>query len=123
MMPNSPGPVAVGSRSQSAGTSQTNASFTGLTCGSAYPVGVDAYDAAGNRSSLANMTVSTTACADTNAPTAPSNLIVGTRTASTIALSWAPSTDNAGVVGYGLYYNERYRNLRDVAVLAPHVYS
>jgi hypoxanthine phosphoribosyltransferase len=27
------------------------------------------------------------------------------------------------VVGYGLDFNERYRNLRDVAVLAPHVYS
>ena len=27
------------------------------------------------------------------------------------------------VVGYGLDYNEHYRNLRDVAVLAPHVYS
>ena len=27
------------------------------------------------------------------------------------------------VVGYGLDYAERYRNLRDVAVLAPHVYS
>lgn len=30
---------------------------------------------------------------------------------------------NDFVVGYGLDYNERYRNLRDVAVLAPHVYS
>ena len=27
------------------------------------------------------------------------------------------------VVGYGLDYDERFRNLRDVAVLAPHVYS
>jgi len=27
------------------------------------------------------------------------------------------------VVGYGLDYDERYRNLRDVAVLGPHVYS
>ena len=27
------------------------------------------------------------------------------------------------VVGYGLDVDERYRNLRDVAVLAPHVYS
>ncbi|MFM6974761.1 MAG: hypoxanthine phosphoribosyltransferase [Agromyces sp.] len=30
---------------------------------------------------------------------------------------------NKFVVGYGLDYAERYRNLRDVAVLAPHVYS
>lgn len=30
---------------------------------------------------------------------------------------------NEFVVGYGLDFDERYRNLRDVAVLAPHVYS
>ncbi|GEP46937.1 hypoxanthine phosphoribosyltransferase [Microbacterium saccharophilum] len=30
---------------------------------------------------------------------------------------------NEFVVGYGLDYAERFRNLRDVAVLAPHVYS
>jgi hypoxanthine phosphoribosyltransferase len=30
---------------------------------------------------------------------------------------------NAFVVGYGLDYNERYRNLRCVGTLAPHVYS
>lgn len=30
---------------------------------------------------------------------------------------------NDFVVGYGLDYAEEYRNLRDVAVLAPHVYS
>ena len=49
------------------------------------------------------MTVTTTACADTQAPTAPTNLVVGTRTATSIALSWSPSTDNVGVVSYGLY--------------------
>jgi hypoxanthine phosphoribosyltransferase len=27
------------------------------------------------------------------------------------------------VVGHGLDYNEQYRNLQDVAVLAPHVYG
>lgn len=30
---------------------------------------------------------------------------------------------NQFVVGYGLDYDERYRNLRSVGVLAPHVYS
>lgn len=30
---------------------------------------------------------------------------------------------NDFVIGYGLDYAERYRNLRDVAVLSPHVYS
>ncbi len=30
---------------------------------------------------------------------------------------------NEFVVGYGLDYNERYRNLRSIGTLAPHVYS
>ena len=30
---------------------------------------------------------------------------------------------NEFVVGYGLDHSERYRNLRDIAALAPHVYS
>ena len=30
---------------------------------------------------------------------------------------------NEFVIGYGLDYAESYRNMRDVAVLAPHVYE
>ena len=30
---------------------------------------------------------------------------------------------NEFVVGYGLDYDERYRNLRSIGTLAPHVYS
>jgi hypoxanthine phosphoribosyltransferase len=30
---------------------------------------------------------------------------------------------NSFVVGYGLDYNERYRNLRCIGTLAPHIYS
>src|SRR4029079_17971747 len=84
-------------------TSQTTGSFTGLTCGTGYPVAVDAFDAAGNSSTPANMTVTTSACADTQPPTAPGNVTVSTRTTTSISLTWAPSTDNTGVAGYGIY--------------------
>ena len=84
-------------------TPQTTASFSGLTCGTGYPVGVDAFDAAGNSSPPANMTVTTSACADTQPPAAPTNVTVSTRTTTSIALTWAAATDNVGVAGYGVY--------------------
>ena len=84
-------------------TGQTTASFTGLACGTAYQVGVDAYDSAGNRSARASLTVTTAACGDSQPPTTPSNAVVSSRTATSIALTWLPSTDNVGVVAYGLY--------------------
>jgi chitodextrinase len=37
---------------------------------------------------------------DTQAPSVPTGLAAGTRTTSSIALSWAASTDNVGVTGY-----------------------
>ena len=74
-----------------------------LSCGTAYTLGVDAVDAAGNRSTRADTTSTTSACGDTQAPTPVANIVVTARTASSIALSWSASTDNIGVTGYDLY--------------------
>ena len=43
-------------------TTSTNATVTGLVCGTAYTLGADAYDAAGNRSTRATVGVTTNAC-------------------------------------------------------------
>jgi chitodextrinase len=83
-------------------TPQTNATLTGLSCGNAYQVGVDANDAAGNSSPPASMAVTTSPCPDSQAPSAPTN-VTATRTTTSIALTWAPATDNVGVAGYGVY--------------------
>ena len=49
------------------------------------------------------MTGSTVRVADTQAPTAPTNVVAGSRTATSIASRWSASSDNVGVTGYGLY--------------------
>jgi acid phosphatase type 7 len=76
-----------------------------LSCATNYTFGVSAYDAAGNESPVTTVPASTSACGDTTAPTAPSNLAATGATATSIALSWSPSTDNVGVTGYGEYLN------------------
>ncbi|GAB6992003.1 fibronectin type III domain-containing protein [Paenibacillus pini] len=40
---------------------------------------------------------------DTQAPTAPSNLLASGTTASSITIGWSASTDNVGVTGYDVY--------------------
>src|SRR5205085_635668 len=40
---------------------------------------------------------------DTQAPTAPTGLVASGGTQSSMQLSWSASTDNVGVVGYGVY--------------------
>jgi chitodextrinase len=79
------------------------ATVSALACGTGYTLAVDAVDAAGNRSAKASVIGTTAACPDTQPPTAPANLVTTSRTATSIALSWSASTDNVGVVGYGLY--------------------
>lgn len=82
---------------------QPGSTASSLTCGTAYTFQVDAIDAAGNASTRASITGSTSACADAQAPTAPTNVVATSRTATSIALSWSASNDNVGVVGYGTY--------------------
>jgi chitodextrinase len=77
--------------------------LTGLSCGTSYSVAVDAYDAAGNRSSQATVTTSTVACPDNQPPTVPTAIAVGSRTTTSISITWTASTDNVGVVGYDLF--------------------
>lgn len=42
---------------------------------------------------------------DTQAPTAPTNLVANNPTSNTVSLSWTASTDNIGVAGYDIYVN------------------
>ena len=84
-------------------TSGTSFTVGGLTCGTSYTFSVDAYDAAGNRSAQTSLGAATGSCGDTIAPTAPSNLNATGATTTSVSFSWAASTDNVGVAGYGVY--------------------
>ncbi|WDT66903.1 endonuclease [Cloacibacterium sp. TD35] len=46
---------------------------------------------------------------DTEVPTNPSNLTIGTVTSNSIALSWTASTDNIGVSAYEIYMNSAFK--------------
>ncbi|AYN00113.1 endonuclease [Chryseobacterium sp. 3008163] len=46
---------------------------------------------------------------DTQAPTAPTNLVANNPTSNTVALSWTASTDNVGVAGYDIYANSVFK--------------
>jgi chitodextrinase len=91
-------------------TPNTNYAFAGLSCGTSYTLGVDAYDAAGNTSSQATVIASTRSCSgqpppDTEPPTTPTGLNVSGATTTAISLGWNASTDNVGVAGYDLFRN------------------
>lgn len=78
-----------------------------LRPGQQYSFRVAARDTLGHRSistdALTVVTPVTDTGPDTTPPSAPQNLTVGEVTASTAALSWSPSTDDVGVLGYNVY--------------------
>lgn len=85
-------------------TSKTIYCSKSLIPGKSYTYTVRAVDTSGNLSkSSSQLTVST--LKDTQAPTAPSGLIVTAVKNSSVHLSWTASTDNAKVVGYQIYCN------------------
>ena len=92
--------------SKSGQTAATSYPVSGLTCGTGYTLGVEAYDAAGNVSQRSTSNATTAACpGDTSAPTSPSGLTVTANGQTALSVSWSASTDNVGVAGYNVYSN------------------
>ena len=87
--------------------SPTARSYTlsALKCGTTYKVGVDAFDAARNRSGIASVLAATAPCVDATAPTAPASLHQSGWSQTGLAVEWSESSDNVGVAGYGIYRN------------------
>lgn len=84
-------------------TASTSYTATGLTCGTSYTFGVEAYDGSGNHSSRAATIVSTAACSDAVAPSTPTSLLKTGSTTTSVSLSWSAASDNVAVAGYSLY--------------------
>ena len=82
---------------------QTSYVIQGLDENTSYDIQISAYDAQGNESSLTSVLVASTGSSDTEAPTAPSNLVVTSYTDVSVGLSWNASTDNIAVTGYEVY--------------------
>jgi chitodextrinase len=83
-------------------------SYSGLTCATSYTLAVAAFDATGLSSTQTTSNFQTAACpagADTTPPSPPGPLTLGALTTTSIALSWAPASDDTAVTGYALYKN------------------
>jgi chitodextrinase len=88
-------------------TPATNSyTVTGRTASTTYAVQVRARDAAGNWSALSSsINVSTTAGADTTAPSVPTGVAASAITTTGFQLNWTASTDAVGVTGYEVFLN------------------
>ena len=85
-------------------TGTTTTTLAGLTPSTAHSITVKAFDAAGNVSGASAAADFTTLTPppppDTTPPSTPGAPVAGTVTATSVALSWAASSDNTGVVSY-----------------------
>ncbi|MET8231162.1 cellulose binding domain-containing protein [Micromonospora sp. NPDC005298] len=86
-----------------------------------------ARDSLGQRSTGSNLltvvTPVTDTGPDTTPPSAPQGLTLGEVTASTATLSWSPSTDNVGVLGYNVYEFDGWFTSRLAATVPETTYT
>ena len=68
-----------------------------------YDYFLKAIDEAGNQSPVSTTVSTTTPGPDTQAPSAPTNLMSPAQTSSSISLNWSASNDNVGVKEYQIY--------------------
>ncbi|MGC4870076.1 cellulose binding domain-containing protein [Micromonospora sp. DT53] len=106
----------------------TSTTITGhLGSGQQYTFRLIARDSLGQRSNwsdaLTVVTPVTDTGPDTTPPSAPQNLTVGEVTASTGSLSWSPSTDDVGVLGYNVYRFDGWFTSQLVATVPGTTYT
>ena len=82
------------------GTTPTTYTYTGLTCGTTYTLGVAATDAATNTSTTATTSQQTSSLHRHHPAKHTHRLTTSAVGQTTITLSWTASTDNVGVTGY-----------------------
>ena len=76
---------------------------TGLSPATLYSYAVDAYDQAGNHSTLSpTVGVTTNAAPDITPPSIPTSLTAVEDSVPQVLLNWGASTDNIGVTGYSI---------------------
>ncbi len=85
-------------------SSSNSATVSGLNQGTTYTFYVIASDAAGNASPQSNTATGTTLI-DNEAPTAATNLTLGSVGTNSVAITWTAATDNIGVASYDIYVN------------------
>jgi len=86
-------------------TSGTTFDDTGLSAATTYTYAVASFDTNGNNSEPSTPVSGTTDAPviDTTIPTAPTDLTLTVVSSSRIDMTWTPSTDNVGVIGYRVF--------------------
>lgn len=86
----------------STSVSGTSVTLNNLNSNTTYAIRVLAKDLADNASAQSTA-VNGTTLQDTQAPTAPTNVMVSSETDTSFIVSWTASTDNTAVTGYDIY--------------------